>query len=70
MNKLSFDAAAAELAKLHTSAEPHYASFLTRRIFDLIRETYVTAFKFEGFPEEVAREMALVQAYKVTGRAA
>lgn len=68
MDKLSFDAATHELAKLYSEAEPRYASFLSRDLFDLLRKTHELAYRFQGFPAEKAQELALVKAYQTTGK--
>lgn len=58
MEKLSFEAAAEELTKLYTAAEPAYARHLSRELFDLLRRTHELSYVFKGYPPEMAANLA------------
>ena len=67
MDKLSFDVAAGELAKLYAAAEPVYARHLSRELFDLLHKTHELALIFKGFPREIAAAAAHAKVREITG---
>ncbi len=58
MQKLSFEPAAEELAKLYAAAAPSHARHLSRELYSLLLRTHELAYVFKGFPPEIASELA------------
>lgn len=67
MDRLSFDPAAKALAQLYATAEPRYATDLSREIFDLLHSVHELEYVFKGYPREKASEMATAKAYQSVG---
>jgi hypothetical protein len=66
MEKLSFEPAAEELTKLYAAAEPAYARHLSRELFDLLRRTHELSYVFNGYPPEIAADLALEKMREAT----
>ncbi len=58
MEKLAFEPVADELTRLYAAAEPAYARHLSRELLDLLRRTHELSFVFQGYPPEMAADLA------------